>query len=76
MRILLQDATTAEFLLLDGRTKSATEAYDFGSTLAALQFSQRQAGTDLQILMKFDRDEFDMTLPVSGPRITPALERP
>lgn len=66
MRVLLQDRATAEFLRPEGRTKNPAEAHDFRSTLAALKFSHELGSPDLQILLKFDRDEFDVFLPVSG----------
>ena len=64
MKVLLQDSRTSEYLAPSGRTKSAAAAHDFGSTIAALQFARKQGGSGIQILMKFDRAEFDLTLPV------------
>ena len=67
MKILVQDCKTLEFLNRDGtRTLSFHAAEDFYSTLAALNFCQRREEENLQILMKFSRDEFDVTLPVSA----------
>lgn len=68
MKILLQDRRTAEFITPGGRTKSAAEAHDFRSTLAALQFARRQHEAGIQILMKFDRSEFDLAVPVGSDR--------
>ena len=64
MRVLLQDAATAEFLCLEGRTRNPAEAYNFGSTLAALRFTRLQPRGSLQILLKFDQEGFDMALPL------------
>lgn len=67
MKILIQDCKSLEYLNRNGsRTTSYASADDFGSTLAALQFCQTLQATNLQILMKFSRDEFDVRLPVSG----------
>jgi hypothetical protein len=67
MKILIQDCKTLEFVNRDGtRTTCPIAAEDFGSTLSALHFCQKSNLSDLQILMKFARDEFDVRLPVSG----------
>lgn len=79
MKILLQDSRTAEFLCPTGRTKIASEAYDFRSTLAALQFAQKEQRQGIRILMKFDRSEFDLSLPVEvevRPSDVPPLQQP
>ena len=70
MKVLLQDSNTAEFLSPQGRTKVASEAHDFRSTLAALQFAQKQRRHGIRILMTFDRAEFDLSLPVEVVEVT------
>jgi hypothetical protein len=67
MKILIQDCKTLEFLQRDGaRTRNIDNAEDFGSTIAALQYCKNSAWNNLQILMKFARDEFDLVLPISA----------
>ena len=75
MRVLLQDLRTSEFLCPTGRTRSLSEAYDFRSTLEALHFAQKQGRSGIQIVMKFDRAEFDISLPVEAQFQDAALRR-
>lgn len=67
MRILVQDCKTFEYLLPNGtRTRDVMVAHNYESTINALNFCQKLNDPDLQILMKFEKDEFDVALPVSG----------
>lgn len=67
MRILVQDCKTLEYLLPNGtRTRDAVGAHNYLSTIDALNFCQKSNDPNLQILMKFEKDEFDVALPVSA----------
>ena len=67
MRILVQDCNTHEFYqgeevwILD-----ANKAQDFGSSVQALEFCQKCRGNrEVQIVMKFDADKYDLSFPAT-----------
>lgn len=66
MRILIQNCKSGAFLASDGQWSTDPElARDFESSRQAVSFCVRQACEDVQIVLKFTRDDLDVTLPVS-----------
>jgi hypothetical protein len=63
MRVLVQNATTKLYF---GRqtlwTIDPEQAFNFEHTLHALNFMQRSKMKNVQIVMKFDDDQFDIHL--------------
>jgi len=68
MRVLLQQkATGLYFQDIDGWTRKASEAMDFLSSTAAIDFCVLNKLIDVQIVLKFDHQNYDIVLPVSAP---------
>ena len=72
MRTIIQHRDTQQFLAHpDGPgswTQRADGAVAFASSVAALQFCLKNHLENVQIVLKFQRDEFDIRLPVrTGP---------
>ena len=66
MRILIQNCKTKEFLT-GGQNWAPQEssALDFGITAAALQYSTHLALEDVQVVMKFSEDRYDVRIPLA-----------
>jgi hypothetical protein len=64
MRILLQQRDTGLYLeAADAWTADATEATDFVSSTAALDFCAAHRLTGVQIVLKFDQEKHEIVLP-------------
>ncbi|MDB6112492.1 MAG: hypothetical protein JWR69_4242 [Pedosphaera sp.] len=64
MKALLQQVGTGLFFKgVKEWTPNYQEAYDFKSSFSALGYCQRQGIQNAQIVLKFDRDEYDIILP-------------
>jgi hypothetical protein len=63
MRVLVQNTKTKLYVGRPGPwTVDPDKAFDFEHTLRALDFMQRSKAEDMQIVMKFDDDQFDIRL--------------
>lgn len=76
MRILLQHKVTGLYLTdTGGWSRLSSEALDFVSSTTALDFCAANALKDIQLVLKFQEEKFDIVLPPisdtvksSGPR--------
>ena len=65
MRILLQHVITGLYLTeVGGWTRSGDEALDFVSSSSALDFCRGNRMTDVQLVLKFQEQQYDIVLPV------------
>ena len=72
MRILLQQKDTGlYFKELDSWVRPHTEAKDFISSTAALDFCKRNKLTGVQMVLKFEEQEHELVLPVLATRDLP-----
>jgi hypothetical protein len=78
MRILLQQKDTGFYFKdLDSWVRQQTEAMDFVSSTAALDFCKRNKLTGVQMVLKFEEQEHELVLPVQATRDLPgARPRP
>jgi hypothetical protein len=76
MRILLQKiATGLYFKDVGSWTRASLEAMDFVSSTAAIDFCAVNSLADVQVVLKFDEQKYDIVLPVlPGPKMS--SERP
>ena len=66
MRILLQNCKNFLYYAVDGSwTQHADHALDFKSSVRALEFCRDQRPPDVQIVLKFNDDTYDIDFPVS-----------
>ena len=69
MRILLQQKDTGLYFKdLDSWVRPHTEAKDFVSSTAALDFCKRNKLAGVQMVLKFEEQEYELVLPVVGAR--------
>jgi hypothetical protein len=68
MRALLQQPGTGLYFLKQGDwTADYREAYDFKSSVNARGFCLKQGLMNVQIVLKFDTDKYDIVLPAYYP---------
>ena len=64
MRVLIQNCDSLKFYADAGLwTDSAMNAMDFRGSVKALDYIQRHQIGRAQIVLKFEKDEFDVVLP-------------
>jgi hypothetical protein len=69
MRILLQQKQTGLYFKDVGDwTRVSKEAMDFLSSTAAIDFCAVNKISDVQLVLKFDEQKYDIVLPVLPPR--------
>ena len=69
MRILLQHKQTGLYFKdIDSWVRSGSEGKDFVSSTAAIEFCVANRLTDLQLVLKFQEQQYDIVLPVERPR--------
>ena len=75
MRILLQQKETGLYLKgPDAWVRGSLDATDFVSSAAAIEYCAREKLADVQLVLKFEKEKYDIVLPFQacGPR--PALQ--
>ncbi len=76
MRILLQQKDTGLYFKdVDSWTRASLEAMDFVSSTAAIDFCTVNKLAEVQVVLKFDEQKYDIVLPVM-PNSNVAGERP
>src|SRR5438477_13039231 len=71
MRILLQQKDTGlYFKTLDSWARQQSEAMDFVSSTAAMDFCKRNKITGVQMVLKFEEQAYELVLPVVASRET------
>jgi hypothetical protein len=71
MRILLQKKETGLYLKDVGSwTRASVEAMNFVSSSAAIDFCTVNTLTEVQVVLKFDEQQYDIVLPVMPPNVT------
>jgi hypothetical protein len=76
MRILLQQKDTGLYFKdVDSWTRANLEAMDFVSSTAAIDFCTVNKLSEVQVVLKFDEQKYDIVLPVM-PNSTLTSERP
>ena len=75
MTIVVQNCVTKEYLSESGRwTSDASSARVFASTIDAFYYCHNRGVANSVIMLKFDRKEFDVSIPVrTGHRTTDSL---
>jgi hypothetical protein len=69
MRILLQQKETGLYFKdIDSWAKRSTEAMDFVSSTAAIDFCVANKLNGVQLVLKFEEEKYDIVLPVVSPR--------
>jgi hypothetical protein len=64
MRVLIQNCKTLKFYSTDGKwTSDCPQAKDFRGSVLALDFIRDNHLHHTQIILKFPREEMDVTLP-------------
>ena len=64
MRVLIQNCDSLKFYTAPGSwTDSPTNAKDFRGSVTALDYIRTHGIGRAQIVLKFERDEFDVVLP-------------
>lgn len=78
MRILVQNCKTGEFLTDAGEwSRDVLRARNFESSGQAVSFCVRQDCGDVQVVLKFTRDDMDVKLPISAAcKDTESLAKP
>ena len=72
MRILLQQKDTGlYFKQLDSWVRQHSEAMDFVSSTAALDFCKRNKLAGVQMVLKFEEQKYELVLPVMAARELP-----
>ena len=67
MRILIQQKhTDLYFKDIGAWTRDAAEAMDFLSSTSAIDFCAVNKIADVQLVLKFEEQRYDIVLPVSG----------
>ena len=67
MRILVQNCKSGQFLTSDGEwSPDVLMAREFESSGQAVSFCVRKDCADVQVVLKFTRDDMDVKLPVSA----------
>ena len=65
MTIVVQNTVTKEYLSKNGRWLSdGSQARIFASTIDAFYYCHNRGIANSVIMLKFDRDEFDVSIPV------------
>jgi len=65
MRILLQHKETGLYFKdIDSWVRTGAEAMDFVSSTAAIDFCVSNKISDVQLVLKFDEQKYDIVLPV------------
>ena len=68
MTIVVQNCVTKEYLSKSGRwTTDASCARIFASTIDAFYYCHNRGVENSVIMLKFDRKEFDVSIPVKAP---------
>jgi hypothetical protein len=76
MRILLQQKETGLYFKdVSSWTRASLEAIDFVSSTAAIDFCTVNKLSEVQVVLKFDEQQYDIVLPVM-PNSNVASERP
>jgi hypothetical protein len=69
MLILLQHKQTGLYFKdIDSWVRSAAQAMDFLSSTAAIDFCVTNRLSDLQLVLKFEEQRYDIVMPVQQPR--------
>lgn len=69
MRILLQQKDSGLYFKdIDSWTRTSIEAMDFTSSTAAIDFCAVNRISNVQLVLKFDEQKYDIVLPVLPPR--------
>jgi hypothetical protein len=69
MRILLQQKQTGLYFSdIDSWVRSASQAMDFVSSTAAIEFCVSNKLTDVQLVLKFEEQKYDIVMPMQRPR--------
>ena len=67
MTIIVQNCVSGEYLKPNEKwTQEAGEAKVFAGTFEAYEYCKKHDIPDSQILLKFGRDDLDITMPVSA----------
>ena len=75
MRILLQHKQTGLYFKdIQAWVRSASEAMDFISSTAAIDFCVINNLNDVQLVLKFEEQKYDIVMPMEQP--SPARQRP
>lgn len=65
MRILIQQKNSGRYFKdIDAWTFEPEDARDFGTSAAAIDFCVLNTISDVQIILKFPRPEYDIVLPM------------
>ncbi len=68
MRILLQQKDTGLYFKdIDSWSRTSADALDFVSSTAAIDFCAVNKLSDIQLVLKFDEQKYDIVLPVLPP---------
>jgi hypothetical protein len=66
MRILIQNCKTKEYLTEDRFwTTDQSGAAVFGSTTLAMKYSNAHHLVDVQVVLKFEEDRYDLSIPLT-----------
>jgi hypothetical protein len=77
MRILLQQKDTGLYFKdVDSWARSNSEAMDFVSSAAAIDFCTSNRLDGLQVVLKFDGQQYDIVLPMAVRKESPTADRP
>jgi len=69
MRILLQHKQTGEYFSdIDSWVKSSSDAMDFISSTAAIEFCVTNKLNEVQLVLKFDEQKYDIVMPLQYSR--------
>ena len=69
MRIVLQQKETGLYIKnLGSWAKESSEAMDFMSSTAAIDFCITNKVMDVQLVLKFDEHHYDIVMPVAPPQ--------
>jgi hypothetical protein len=76
MRTLIQNVKTGMFYASDGQwTTEREDARDFGGTFQALSFAAQQHLHGVQVLLAFERSQYDITINFERPQPPPGTYR-
>jgi hypothetical protein len=68
MRILLQQKQTGLYFSdIDSWVRNASEAMDFVSSTAAIDFCVTNKLTDVHLVLKFEEQKYDIVMPMHRP---------
>jgi hypothetical protein len=77
MRILLQQKETGLYFKDVGAwVRNSSEAMDFVSSTAAIDFCVTNKVNDTQVVLRFEEQKYDIVLPVVNPLQDPSSDRP